>query len=485
MLNIIVFSKDRGCQLDALLQSLLFFVKMEHKISVVYTYSHNRFKKVYDELIKLYHYVNFVKEQNFKQDILNLLDSSFEITIFLSDDMILKRELIETPEIKYFLENEEILGIKTIAGRNLKQRFDDGVLLPQPKFIDNKENFNIWNWREHRRITLWGYPMSVATQFYRTKDLIGYLPRINFNSPNFMESEMDKQPLNKPLMMCYDESLFILLQLNRVQQTHTNNRHGKVRLEQLNDKWFDDKRIQWSVWTRLRDDVMEFLNPPVYYINKFQPLHHGVTRSGSTLVWQIMKRLFHNDEKFRRTHDYIPFNPLNRVTITLRDFRDVLTSYWRVMLATDSPTYEKDFEQGSIRQMTKEEVDKYSNIILGNLNKHLNKMKEDYKGNYLLLRYEKFKDNFEYIFNELERFYNIKITRPEREELKREYTITRNKDRQKSHKTFATWDHVSKIHGRHIYDGNVGMWKKYVPEELHDYVNELFRDVLKTWGYEI
>ena len=49
-LDIIVFSKDRACQLDALLRSMREFFRLPHRIHVIYTTSTGEFELGYDFL---------------------------------------------------------------------------------------------------------------------------------------------------------------------------------------------------------------------------------------------------------------------------------------------------------------------------------------------------------------------------------------------------------------------------------------------------
>jgi len=263
MLNLIIFSKDRGCQLDALLRSINKFLRMEAAISVLYTYSNNDYKRAYDDLIKMYKHINFVKESNFKMNTLDLMDSRREFTLYLVDDIILTKRIEDDRLIRYFRHDKEVLAIKLVAGKNIQQRFGENDYIKQPDFTD--KHFNVWNWKAIRGTPQWGYPMGVATQIYRTNDLRELLPRLNYASPNFMESEMDRHPLDKKLMMCYNTNKLIIIQINRVQQTHKNNRYGNVSLKELNDKWLEGFRISTDPWYNLRDDAFEFLNVGVEY----------------------------------------------------------------------------------------------------------------------------------------------------------------------------------------------------------------------------
>ena len=55
MLNIIVFSRDRACQLELFIRSMKFYFKefYQYNINVLYTYSNNKFKEGYEKLFKI------------------------------------------------------------------------------------------------------------------------------------------------------------------------------------------------------------------------------------------------------------------------------------------------------------------------------------------------------------------------------------------------------------------------------------------------
>jgi len=270
MLNIFIFSKDRPCQLDALLRSINDHIKITYEATILYTYSNEMYKKGYDQLIEIYkNSIHFIKETNFKRDSLTIIQKDHPLMIGLSDDTLITEDLIYDDNIKYFIENESILGLKLIFGLNITERFGEGIKIPQPNFID--KDHNVWDWSKIRARGFWGYPMSLATQIYRRKDLINYLPTLNYNSPNFMESEMNKHALSsKPLAMCYPKSKMVLIQINRVQQTHINNRHGTIGLEYLNTQWLSGQRIMLEPWYNKINEmnhVFEFLSIDVMLEN--------------------------------------------------------------------------------------------------------------------------------------------------------------------------------------------------------------------------
>ena len=68
MINIVIFSKDRACQLELFLRSMknFFFEWSLCKVSILYTYSNDSFKKGYEKT-RFYHpEFNYVLEDGIR-----------------------------------------------------------------------------------------------------------------------------------------------------------------------------------------------------------------------------------------------------------------------------------------------------------------------------------------------------------------------------------------------------------------------------------
>lgn len=202
-------------------------------------------------------------------------------------------------------------------------------------------------------------------------------------------------------------------------------------------------------------------------------LHITPGRSGSTFITQILQQLYgyHN---VQATHGFVEAGD-RLVVLTIRDFRDVLVSWWR----THSNLLPEDLEGG--RKMTKEEIIKFTknvSITVDGLNKTA-----DANPHALILRYRNFyPNNWEYLFSQLEIFFGP-IPEAHKTDVKDRFTFEQNIQRQKKYKYFG--EHVDNdgIHGNHIYKGKIGGWKDLIEPEDYDLATEGFRDSLKRWGY--
>lgn len=210
---------------------------------------------------------------------------------------------------------------------------------------------------------------------------------------------------------------------------------------------------------------------------------YALPRSGSTLVLQVLMKTLGRDNvdyshKFRETN--LP------LIITLRDFRDTVASYWRI--------WHGKLENGKIiNTPTYEEVKSAIGSAVARINQ-LNQYQEYYKNkNVLWLRYEDFFDNYEYLFNEIEKFLDITVSTKKREQIiketnleaKRKYQtkIPINPDKKR---IFDNYEDCLDIHANHIHPTikpSPGYWKEVFPKEFHGLIEFALEEQLVRWGY--
>lgn len=200
-------------------------------------------------------------------------------------------------------------------------------------------------------------------------------------------------------------------------------------------------------------------------------------RSGSTLVWQILDYLFEdpNYTKYKWTHpnivqkthtlDYSLLNkPSHFFVTTLRNPIDCMVSW---MLVSKHP-------------FTKESIDK-------NIAQYLNyfsllKLVES-ANNSIILRYDKFYNDNNVIYNAIEKAFGVEITKSMRETMNKKFSKDNNK---KIADTMKDFDEVKKdsfIHGDHFNSTEVSYWRQKIPKEFHVYVEQRFIGILNYFNY--
>ena len=267
MTHLLMVSKDRPCQLDLAIRSIFKNFHVPYKGTVLYTYSSDFYKEGYDKILNLYSdKFTFVKEVDFKSDVISGLKNDYEnygckYYTSMGDDVLVYKELTPTKEFEVFDSNPLILALNYRMGPNIEVVFEGDPPQELPIFKDGL----IWNWQESKAPD-WHYSMAMMGQFYRISDLIDYLPTLNITSPTMFESYMVGSPLNHmPLMICFNESKIIELQVNRVQNIAINNRAGNIGLEFLNNIWLSGKRIKDGDLYNLPVNTNRFFYPNFEY----------------------------------------------------------------------------------------------------------------------------------------------------------------------------------------------------------------------------
>jgi hypothetical protein len=205
MINNIIFSKDRACQLDALLRSLEDHLRLNFNHIVIYTYTNDEFKKGYEMAEKRHPNVKFVHETNLKKDILSCM-VTLQIS-FMVDDQIMYKE---SPLIK-------VLGDHTCFSLRL------GCSVPQV----------------HK-----DYPISLDGHVFRTNEIKPLIESISFNNPNKFESLLQKY--KDKFKVTFDYQCMIGIPHNRVSAKSHCHFSGMYTTKILNDYYLDGYIIDYE-----------------------------------------------------------------------------------------------------------------------------------------------------------------------------------------------------------------------------------------------
>jgi hypothetical protein len=190
-------------------------------------------------------------------------------------------------------------------------------------------------------------------------------------------------------------------------------------------------------------------------------------RSGSTLMWQILNELY-GGEVIKTHKKVLDVNAI--VFSSVRDFRDACISYMRV-------------SNVDIHNLNKDVIDKFGGRYLKairNFDSTFNRLNHKY-----LIKYEDFYNDYDKLFDLIEIGLEIKVDSKRRDNIKQKFSFDANMKVSKKFDKFANeWDKKTKIHGKHLDKGEVGIWKLFIKENLKKYYNNLFEFELKKYGYK-
>jgi len=231
-INTIIFSKNRACQLELLLRNL------NVPTAVLYTYD-PEFKAGYDKLIGMYPSIKFIREIDFKKQLLEIIGEGGEYIMFLVDDDIMIEPFYENcPEFIEFKKNHDILCLSLRMAPSYCYK---GL----PILKDNK-----WEWKPYSRggqeynyrLRNWGYPMSVGSHIFRKEDILPTILAKEITTPNYLEGVLNANTPNWPLMMCFNKAKIINDIVNEVQADFPRKTSG-TSIKELEERFLKGERL--------------------------------------------------------------------------------------------------------------------------------------------------------------------------------------------------------------------------------------------------
>jgi hypothetical protein len=213
--------------------------------------------KVYEagyEKCKWYNpWAQFIPETDFRKQVLQFTDVHKRTTMFAVDDIIWKNKFsMKDREYVYFTRASDKLCLSLRLWPGISWSYMMNCEARKPQFISRN------TWRRNAGTADWCYPMSCDCNIYRTQDILQVLKRIDFSSPNTLEGEMANKPLNKPYMMCFDESKVLNVPANRVQNEAKNNRSMAGDYLELNKEFMAGGRLKFEHLIGFKNNAVHF-----------------------------------------------------------------------------------------------------------------------------------------------------------------------------------------------------------------------------------
>lgn len=272
MMNILVFSKDRACQLEACLSSLKLNYKEydSAKISVIYKATTEKFQKAYDVLENMFFpEVSFTRELLFKQQVLENLNSDFSqkslFHMFLVDDDVFISAFSHNDKQFTLLKSSpnNIIALSLRLYGNINHCYCANYKQRIPHFIKECA----WKWSTAELD--WGYPMSLDGNVYNSNVIRVLCNNIHFSSPNTLEDSLSKvRPLPETLLCYPDRSKLLNNPANIVQKSHKNRVENTFSVEQLNEIFLSGKTIDIKQIQDVNNSTVHYPFQYVFYANE-------------------------------------------------------------------------------------------------------------------------------------------------------------------------------------------------------------------------
>ena len=270
MIDCLVFSKDRACQLELLLRSINEnFTEIKSSTRVLYRATNEFFKKGYDLVKSKFNNFHYFEETNFIENTRDIV-RGFEnpLCLFLVDDEIVINSFEVSPYLNILTKNsDKVHCISLRMHPRVNYTYTWKLDSFPPKFLNIQsnqsnllQNVKAWKWRIIDVRTDWGFPSCINSHIYLTDFYKTYIENLPFNSPNNFEIVFHFQRNNfKDLMFCFEKPKTLAIANNVTQEGFSfNSNNSEFSIESLNKKLLDGYIIEEKTFYGMEKNMATF-----------------------------------------------------------------------------------------------------------------------------------------------------------------------------------------------------------------------------------
>lgn len=237
----VVFSKNRACQLDALLRSLRQRVPACRQVHVLWRAGSDQHRQSYQKIQDLHPGCHWVEQNEFSSDLRNILSClRQDAVMFCTDDGI----FFEPAPALLKPDWGQTAGISLRLGRNSSYCHPANETYPAPGF-QKIGNLLAWRWQKAKgdfRVTY-----SLDAHIYPRKRLMEIMARFHFQNPNQLEDRLNRFGVQDApdWMLCPEKSCYVSLPINRVNSEFLNRAglEHPVSEQDLLEKFLSGQRL--------------------------------------------------------------------------------------------------------------------------------------------------------------------------------------------------------------------------------------------------
>ena len=203
--------------------------------------SNNNFENGYTKVKDRFSNIIMNKEKFFKKDLISLIDKTELETVFFVDDDIFKNHIDFNDNQKEIFDlDNNILCRSLRLSKYLKRCYPPNITYTKIPIFQTINKSLVFNWKGHQGD--YGYPMSLDGHIFKTIDILPIIIKRNFRNPNSLEDVLYINPIDKPYMICYEQSIIVNNPCNIVQ-TNNPNIHGDEDINELNKQYLNNNQI--------------------------------------------------------------------------------------------------------------------------------------------------------------------------------------------------------------------------------------------------
>ena len=241
-IDIIIWSKNRSCQLDLLLRSINKYFKNAGDVYVLVKATDKKYLDGYLKLAEIHDRVKYLIQDDFNSDIKHILKNmQTDYILGISDDNIFIDNVFLTTSISHVMLDYDQVALSLRLGKNVNFCQPANLCMETPEYKVIDDYLLEWDWTKIDPRGCWGYPHPVDSNIYERNYITNLLNEGHYNNPCEMENHINsKRPADKPYMLCYETPKLISICAN----SNFGNLNSGITTEELNDKWLEGYQIK-------------------------------------------------------------------------------------------------------------------------------------------------------------------------------------------------------------------------------------------------
>jgi len=251
---LLIFSRNRGAQLDLLLRSIEFYSKDVFEPVILYRYD-KIFEGGLDKVRSKFPHYKWVEENNFRQQTLSHLEAPNRTVSCMTDDTVFRRHFAATDkEVAELLDEANIFSLLLRCGLNTIRQCHYTNEMQQPLDIQQvyqTEHLQMasYDFRQHRWETDWGRPVSLDGSISLVCQLRNILEEVPWTNPRELDNVNSYRDKIKGMTGLCEESFVVTQSVNQSFSGPRADNWGHFvqhSLEDLEQKYLDGYVIEMN-----------------------------------------------------------------------------------------------------------------------------------------------------------------------------------------------------------------------------------------------
>lgn len=207
MIKAIVFSNNSPNRLEEFLQSVVNNEILIFDFYILYN-SDEIHQEYYNRIFEKFNILNSIKETNFKENLLSILNSSGKFVAFFKDTNYFFSKITEI-NFEELMSDDDVFCFSLILGRNIKKDSNNDIVNVLIEEKSKYEKIIKWNWTKH--YLSFGRPLELGGgHIFRNKDIYKIFKKWNFNDIIQLENSFDSlEYFPRESMFSFEKSILI------------------------------------------------------------------------------------------------------------------------------------------------------------------------------------------------------------------------------------------------------------------------------------